>query len=328
MLKANELVSYLTEEGFDPDFAEDGEEIIFCCPLCDDDRSRLYVNTQTGGWKCFHCDEHGNLHQLLINVVGLNGSQAFSLRDRVWENGDYDVDVIIKRREQMETVSNIPLHLPSDMEPIDQNTPQRYLNYLVKRHVSPELAATMGIGFVADGYWGRRIIVPVESDKHLYTFIARTLMTKCPNCDEVLNACTCRPFKYPKVLTPTKKRGAQPRLTLFNLDTLRNGNAGRLVITEGVFDALRLPNEAVATLGASASPTQITLLAGIARGRDTIVAYDPDQAGYTGALNVAKALSSMLVPVRVAVLPEGEDCGSIDRTLLEKCLKRARRFVL
>ena len=99
-------------------------------------------------------------------------------------------------------------------------------------------------------------------------------------------------------------------------------------MVEGVFDALRLPNEAVATLGASASATQITLIAGLARGRECIVCYDSDQAGYLGAIKVAEALTSATIPVRVALLPIGKDPGSMKLSALEKALQQSRRYVL
>jgi DNA primase len=97
---------------------------------------------------------------------------------------------------------------------------------------------------------------------------------------------------------------------------------------EGVFDALRFPYEAVALMGSSASTTQVTLLAGLARGRDVILALDPDTAGYLGAVKVANALASKLVPVRVALLPKGSDIGSLGAEAAEPYLANASRFIL
>lgn len=331
MLNANEFHEFMTEEGFQPEFVEDNEELIICCPSCEDDRARLYINATHGGYRCFHCGEQGNLHQFLINVVGLNGSKAFLLRDRFWVEDDYEEEIIVKRRAAAATISDVILHLPGDYQLVESSSPARYINYLSERHVSISLAQRYGIGYIEDGYWGRRVIVPVSNGGHLYTWIARSVLKKCPNCKEVMNDCSCvddqgRTKKYPKVLTPLKKRGAQPKLTLYNLDAVRSSGSDRVVVVEGVFDALRLPKEAVATLGASASPTQISLIAGLSRDRECVIAYDPDQAGYLGAAKVAEALISQGISPRVAVLPSDQDVGSIGD--VEKYLRRARPYVL
>lgn len=323
------LFDVLFEAGLQPELVEEDTEITVACPLCEDDRPRLYVSTETASWLCFHCHAQGNLHQLLMSVVGLDGHSAFDTSRSIRLNGE-DADDYFELAEDRkpEPQKITALELPGSFIPITRETPEIYLKYLARRHISPELAAARGIGYSERGYYGKRIIIPVKSDGVLYTFIARTVLAACPSCTQRLDACTCRPRKFPKVLTPPTSNGARPSLTLYNIDSVRRSASPRLVVVEGVFDALRLPTEAVALLGSSASSTQVALIAGIARGRPVTLCLDGDEAGYKGALKVADLLIGEMVRVNVALLPEGADPGSLPMDELEGYLSKARPYVI
>lgn len=326
-LRVSAFFQWLIDQGFEPEMMEEDEEIVICCPICQDSRPRLYVNASSGAFTCFHCHEEGSFHQFLMRVGDMGGSEAFALsRDLVMEDGEIDWFEVEARPQKAAPSGN--LTLPASFKSIDTDTPDVILKYLARRHISPELARSRGLGYATSGRYAWRVIVPVENDGKLYTFIARTILTQCPNCTERLDDCTCQPRRFPKVLTPPSKDGAAPRHTLFNLDAVSRSASRRVVVVEGVFDALRLPNEAVALMGSSASATQITLLAGLARGRDCVLALDGDSAGYHGALKIADALISQMVGVKVALLPEGSDPGSLPKPDLRKALDSARKFIL
>lgn len=331
MIKTSALFDVLDQAGFEPELVEEDTEITIICPLCADDLPRLYVSADTGAWTCFHCHEQGGLHRLLMAVCEMDASTAYETSRTLRTNDPTDYDDYFELSEDKAVVGSrqpAVLTLPLQFHLIDTQTPAVILKYLERRHVSPQLAAARGIGYAITGRYAWRVIVPVKSDATLYTFVARTVLTQCPNCMEVLDDCTCRPRHFPKVLTPTTKDGANPRATLFNFDAVRSSRSTSVVVVEGVFDALRLPSEAVALLGSSASATQVSLISGLVRGRECILALDGDEAGYKGALKVAEALTAELVPLRVAVLPEGADPGSMDIDELHRCLTNAQAFVL
>lgn len=329
MLKSAALFDWLLQEGHQPEYMEEETEIVFCCPLCADDRPRLYVSCDNGAWVCFHCHESGNLHQLLMRACGLDGSDAFDVgrHFRVAVNEEHNDYFEIQEKKEVVELAEV-LKLPSSYRPITHESPPIFLNYLARRGVSPELASARGIGYSVSGRYAYRIIIPVQNDSMLYTFVARSVLVACPNCQEKLDDCTCRPYKFPKVLTPTSKHGARPSLTLYNLDAVRNSKPSTPVVVEGVFDALVLPTRAVGLLGSSASSTQITLLAGLARNNGLILCLDGDTAGYKGTLKIAEALSSEMIKVKVALLPEGRDPGSLSIDELEGYLATARPYIL
>lgn len=329
VIKSDELFDRLFEAGLQPELVEDDTEITLCCPICDDDRPRLYVSVDSGAWLCFHCGEEGGLHRLFTAILGERASDAYDavsrLRGRAEEEIDYFEPSSVKREPA--TPAAI-LRLPPQFRPISKDSPVVFLNYLAKRHVSPELAASRGVGYAVTGRYAWRVILPVQSDGTLFTYIARTVQTQCPNCSERLDDCTCRPYKFPKVLTPQSREGAHPSLTLYNYDAVRGAKPANPVVVEGAFDALRLPARAVALMTSHASATQIALLAALARGGDLTLCLDGDDAGYIGALKIAEALTSEMVRVKVALLPEGEDPCSVRLEILHKALDSARPFVL
>lgn len=327
-LNGEALFDYLNDQGLSPSLLEDDTEIIVDCPSpeCSGKAPKLYISPDTGGWICFRCHEEGNLHQFLMRVVDLSGPEAFDVTRKL-RGGDDDEREWTRPKDKPKPTEPTNLMLPATFRPIDYNTPDVFKRYLKKRHVSLELAAARNMGYAISGRYNHRIIVPVENDGTLYTYIARTVLTICPGCTEPMDKCACN-HRYPKVLTPSSAEGARPSLALYNLDAVRDAKMNSLIITEGVFDALRLPHQAVALMGSGASVTQRTLIAGLAHGREVILALDPDPAGFKGTLKLADALVSSLIKVRVAILPDGQDVGSMVGTELEEALNKSRPYSL
>jgi DNA primase len=334
-IRADLVYDWLFEQGHQPDVVEEDEEIIVCCPLCDDDRARLYISTEHGGWHCFHCGEEGNLHQLLMSAYNLTGAEAFEASEWYTQDGDVWGDdtgfsptaPVFKR--QAEAIPS-ELVLPRQVECGDFTTmaAEPYADYLANRGIDPAVAEAYGIGYARSGRLRDRVVIPVMAEGKLYTYVARTLLTHCPNCEEKLDDCTCTPFKYPKVLTPHKKDGGINRGTLFNYDHVA-AQDGPVIVVEGVFDALRFPEHAVALLGASASRAQVAQLLKLARGgRDIVIALDGDKAGWLGAYKLATALTAEMITPLVALLPDGTDPGDMTREAFKEALVEAQEFHL
>ena len=325
------LFDLLAREGLDPEWMEEETEIAIACPLCEDDRPRLYIGSDTGAWICFHCDEQGGFMQLLGHVVSLDTHQQMEARRRIVDEAVDDpwVDIVRSTKAQEPEKEPRKVELPPEFRPFAGGAPEVFWRYLMYRRINPALASGRGLGYAVGGRYARRLIVPVENSNEfglsrLYTFVARTVLPRCPNCEEPFEDCGCE-RRFPKVLMPS---GGKPKLTLYNLDAVRPARSERVVVVEGVFDALSLPAEGLALLGISLSPTQLRLLAGVSRGRKVYVALDGDKAGRAGARRVADALASALVPCFLAALPDGADPNSLERDQLEDCLSKAQRYVL
>lgn len=334
MLKAVAFYDWLTDAGFQPELVEDDEEIIVACPLCNDDRPRLYINTERGSWICFHCSEQGGIYRFIQVAMGCNSSEAFDLQRKFTTASAEDPDDFFDARI-LERKQPVPqkLELPMSYRPAGPDMPTIFKQYLAKRGLSPELAQARGIGYSESGRYNHRVIIPVVNDGHLHTFIARTVLTQCPNCMELLNRCVCRPIKYPKVLTPSTKHGATPGLAIYNFDAVMASAKRPAIVMEGWADCLAsYPEQAVALMGSKVSKTQLVMLTALGRQHGLILCLDGDFAGVNGSLKIAEALAAELIRVRVAVLPEGSDPGKLiedgKKSVLDACIKASRSFMM
>ena len=318
MLDSTALFDLLFSEGLDPEFVEEDTQITVTCTLCEDDRPRLYLSSDTGAWLCFHCGEQGSLMSFFSQVLGYPPDEAFEQRRRISQFEEHRPARYLPHSSASEV--EIPVELPLGYRHIDAASPVLFRRYLERRRVNLELAATFRIGYAMTGTYAYRVIVPVLTGGHLYSFVARTVLEHCPNCTLALADCVCaEPIS--KVLTP---RGGHPRLTLFGYDAACRLKSNRLIVTEGVFDALRLPGESVALLGSAISPTQVQLLRGLSEmGKRIILCLDGDTAGRQGTKKSMEALLSCMVPVQVARLPDGVDPGGAEWDVLQTCLAQA-----
>jgi DNA primase len=281
-----------------------GEELRADCPFCGDTRQRLGVNSQTKLWHCFNCDEAGNLVGFLMRVLSLTYEAAVEMilagrnrRRGLPELRAVEHDVPAARA----TTTTLPAEFEVLKMPMLKRN-RRFWRYLIQgRGLSIGLVQDYGIGFARSGEMAWRVIVPVIMHGQLMTFVARAISRE----------------RQPKYRSPV---GADNSRALFNLERL----VGRedVVLVEGVFDALRIPDMAVATLGTHLSQAQRTLLirAGIQR---VILCWDEDDTGLPQAYETARALRGR-IEVLQAALPEGADPGHLSVEALRAAIQDAR----
>ena len=118
-------------------------------------------------------------------------------------------------KEPKPTMNTISLSLPEFYKPIEKGSGIAY-EYLKKRMVTLEEIKRFKIGFCNGGVFQDRIIVPIYNDHRLVFYVGRTYLNRVP---KYLNA-------------PVPKNG-----TIFKTF---DGRVKLAVITEGVFDALRV----------------------------------------------------------------------------------------
>ena len=47
------------------------------CPICNDKRGKMHINTQTDTWRCNYCDESGGMLALYAKVHSISTSTAY-----------------------------------------------------------------------------------------------------------------------------------------------------------------------------------------------------------------------------------------------------------
>lgn len=296
-----------------------GKELLLECSFCQ--REKLYLNARSGLWICQRCGESGNLWRLAREVLGMNPSDAVIAIRQVERDGDKE----IIRSSPHDDVDNrlTSIDLPPGFTPLTEPTNRiqhQFWAYLRARTNLPDdLIRAYGMGYtLVPSIYSWRVIVPVKLDGELRTFVARSLWQECKRCGR--DSCICQQ-RWVKVVYPP---GPKVSHILFNLDRMKQGE--EIVLTEGVFDALALPDKAVATFGTHLSPEQRSLLA--ARTRRVCIAWDGDEAGRLGARRVAQELASDLFHVRVAYLPDGEDPNSLPPGDLHRIIESAEEISL
>ncbi len=309
-MNIDSLINTLETANFTPNLVASGTELTITCPLCWDDKPRLYISTVSGLWYCFKCNRKGNLLSFLTDICDLDYSTAFIASQLIKEKEEYNLPIIKKRKDPISSLTDA-VCLPTDFMNINKRVFTNKLvspglRYLEERGINEELAKQYGIGYCITGPYSYRVIVPVYTEGELKTFVARSWLKS--------------PLK--KVLMPPGSTASQ---ALFNYDSPRNA-LQETILVEGVFDALKLiptvPN-VIATLGAHITTEQRLLLK---RKGDTnvILLRDGDKAGLEASIKEARLLKAAMMNVKIAILPEGKDPNSATLEEVYKALDNAK----
>ena len=293
-MKTEALIKVLETANFTPKLVSSGTELTIACPLCWDEKQRLYVSTTSGLWYCFSCNAKGNLIALLMELCGLKTNEAFVTGKSIQGKEQRNLPIIEKRKDSFSALVDevtLPLEfIPIDASPFPDSISMG-LRYLQSRGISKEIALRYGVGYCLMGKYSLRVIVPVYTEGVLKTFVARSWMNN--------------PIK--KVLMPKDSKASGALFNHVNLDGYNPA-----ILVEGVFDALKLiptiPN-VVATLGAHITVDQRILLK--RKGySDVILLRDGDTAGLEASIKEARLLKTAMMNVRIAILPDGKDPNS------------------
>lgn len=274
------------------------------CPYCHWKRQSFYLNTEKGVFKCHYCGEHGWGVQVVADVLRISTAEAIDriidLRASVYEDDPYEADEVELAEPEPEPPPVI--EIPAEFHVLANNksiVARPYMKYALTRMTEDQIER-YGVGYCATGRYAERIVVPVTYTGRLVTFVARAI----------------RRDSWKKVDTPPDN---EQYSYLFNLE--RVWGRKRIIITEGVFDALALDDQAVATFGKKVTDTQTILLLN-AGCTELVIAWDAD--AQMDIWNAYLRLSQRFDRVVAIELPEGEDPASLGR---EEMLRLASEAV-
>lgn len=170
-------------------------------------------------------------------------------------------------------------------------------NYLRRRHIAPEVICGYELGFCETGEYAGRIIIPMYEGERLVNFQARDFLGR-----------------EPRYLSAHVSQGAD-RNTIFNLD--RASQSGLLMVVEGPFDVLRLPDYAIALLGSTKWNEQKRERIIQANPKIILLALDNDDAGIHAEEAIRHSLAGLSVEMASIRLP-GKDVGDLSPRACEK----------
>lgn len=270
------------------------------CPECDVGRAkefRLWFNIEKNTGTCYKCHRAFNTLSLVQVLEGVSFTEALRLVKEHTVSGVLSLALLKQRVEQAfsEVAEAEPeklgtIALPDEFLSCADHHPSEWPAYILKRIGSLKTVYDHGIGWCVHGYFKYRMVVPIRLDGEVVSFIARDMTGTADK----------------KVLYP---KGCKTSRMLFNYDRARRFD--RVILVEGVLDALRTGPRCMAILGTNLSDSQVTLLAN-SEAREVVVMLDGDAAGEAGALKVVERLRSMF-KLRVVRLPRGLDPDDFSR---------------
>lgn len=273
--------------------------LIFCpfhynvnTPACEVDKSN-------GMFICFSCGETGSIIDMIMRTTNRNYFEAMRMINS-------RKDVIDIEREVDQAIE-APSDLPEfDMELIRRlhaslMNSDRAKEYFANRNITQESAVTFMLGYSEKQ---DMVVVPVFSVENICLgFVARSIEGKS--------------FKNSTGLPKSK--------TLFNINNVKRQ---KMVVVESSFDVIRLSQlniPAVATLGATVSKSQLSLLQTYAS--SIIVCPDNDDAGSGLIDKIVKNVKNR--EIEVVRLNKGKDIGDLaDNEILDTFNNAGNKLVL
>ena len=245
-----------------------GPEFLTRCPFCGKDE-KLSVNPLKRVYHCWHCDNSGTLTTLLGVNVAVTG--VTPKNDEV--------------KKEQKTIYP-PSFDPSQIVPLtglSEYNPA--IAYLKGRGFDPEeLDRDFAFRYCAKGRWfpnvpfdaSNTLVIPIYSDNNFIGWQARLLFNPKETSDDVLVAMGYTARKEngelkrpPKYLTSP---GLNKKEILYNVDWAKKYDT--VVVTEGVFDCIRVGRQGVATLGKLVSDYQKKMF--ISLWKTVVLLLDPD----------------------------------------------------
>jgi len=255
------------------------------CPLHEDYKESLGLNTKTGGYHCFKCGIRGWIPPELRDLLPI---------DEEDDDKPAEPPKVMTLPEGFIRIYEEPGLSAQIFEPARNYMRGR------KNPISDSICAAVGVGAVLSGWLVGRVIIPLYDRGTVKGWVARDYTKRAS-----------LPYLYPK--------GLDRSSTLFNMDALLVETDEPLLICEGCFDALPYWPDAVACLG---KPIEAHIKLFRQAKRPLVVTLDGDawEEGWAFAMKLRHILGRHVGFVR---LPADEDPGTIDPNWLREKARAA-----
>ena len=206
-----------------------GSEYLFHCPFCDHHKKKLSVNFSKDKYKCWICDRAGSTHRLVKRLGSFLQQQKWKELTGVVEVSEFE-KIILEQNIPEEPEEEVSLELPEEFVSLcnkNSSATAMPLNYLARRDIYKQDILRWKMGYCPKGQYEGRIIIPsFNMDGQVNYFIARTYDKS-----------------WRKYMNPPESKDI-----IFN--ELMVDWESDIVITEGVFDAIKIENS-IPILGSS-----------------------------------------------------------------------------
>lgn len=325
-IKHFSIIEYL--DFLEVDYKEQGKNIGYnqvgiCCPRCGDENYHLNIDKDSKLFNCWRCNLKGNLYRLisvlekipiLVSVRRIKGFIKFAGVEL--EDGESAVDKVEDIfAEKMDkrigenlikgevTVNNCKyLTRLNPKLSIDR----KFLSYIQSRNFTTmDLQMSWEVMACVAGEYGMRLIFPLHFEGKVVNYLARDVTDvsdlkyrNCPNIESLVNT----------------------NDLLYGEDGIMNGQE-RLVLCEGVFDAIRVGGGlAVGMFGKKVSRVQLEKI--VSRQIKTTIYIALDGDAFVEAQELKEELDAFVnCEVKVIALNIGQDPASMKKSEFHKLLQ-------
>ena len=293
-----------------------GDEVTLNCshPDCPNPTNHLYFNIKKGIGFCHRCQSVTTIQGLIRHYTGVSWKEADNI---VKGRG------VHKAKNLMDRLNSI-ISLPDvDQEVTQISLPEGFISfssdlyefpYLEKRGIPYEMASELGMGFCDYGRWKDRLIIPVYEDFELKGFVGRSIYDPPKELSKAGEKVWARFNSYKKILNP---KGFSSSRLIYNYDNIED----KIIITEGIFDAISVFPYGVALFGKHMSTYQQSKIL-LKKPKQIYVMLDSDAKA--DALAIAESLSMSGIDTFMVSLPDG-DPGSTCVEKISFYLRRAKK---
>lgn len=322
-----------------------GTQTRFCCPFCGEHKHKFYVDKDRGLWICFKCSEKGNPVSFVTNYYGVNYPEAVDIlanydydveneRDNKYTPQQYGADLseeeqlllfITREGEPFEEKKEIRYTCPSPPTNCKTlianfNNPEAYpfFQYLMGRGVTLEQIKQHNISYVTYGEVGLVDGRKMNLINHLVFYTMDD-----DNKPLYWNTRSIDPSPFIKSFNaPSKEMEYSKNNTIFNLNNAKK--SGRIVVQEGVFDAMTVGDSGVATFGKKVTDAQVDLLSGAANTYNIPIYMFLDEDASKEMTKTAQVLQSKTTsPVYLVVNKTGMDANDLGKERCEELISQA-----
>lgn len=280
--------------------SRDGINYTLPCPFCAREgkkKVKLAVRLDDNRYHCWVCDSKGK------NIWTLAARLRPEMISRIPVERA-SLDHLFNNDEDLELPTK--LEIPQGSVPLWRRTKNpdalAVYNYLLRRGLDGEDIARWRIMAGTSGQFRRHAIFPsFDSNGELNYYLGRAI-------DETS-------FRYRNALVPKTK-------IIFNeIDVDWNET---VILVEGVFDAVKCPDNCIPVLGSSLPKDSELYRKLIENASDVVIAFDSDLP--KKAYQLASKLSSDNCSVRICFPPVGTDLGGLSKAEVNSIIQNAELF--
>jgi DNA primase len=267
--------------------------LAMACPFCDDHSNHLGIRLDDKRANCWRCGKK-SITQLIekIDRVGRQAAIKILLEFQNYDTLSYSANL----QSRPDTIK-----IPANLVPIEKSPKLPLISTFLKgRGLSP--SDIYRPSYLANwpiygpnpwhiGSWKFRLIFPIAQHGEMVNLVGRDTTNQSPT-----------PYKA----LPNDQAKIPIKETLFGLDGIKKG--GRIVVVEGIFDALKLSDGAVATHGITWTKSQLLLLQHKRPSRIYIL-FDSEPTAQESAERLAKNI--WFAPTELLELETKKDPGEL-----------------